>query len=476
MKTKIFSFSASGLDYRAPLVVAVMIAAPAALSDTLGSLSMGQDITYGGASHPRTVQSALHNPASPAASDRRGVWFGLGGASASYELGDVRGFEGRLNDIADALNQEFQGADVREKVENAQDTLNSVNAFTDELGQRGYANLQGRVQPPMMPLGAGLPGLGGQFSLGVEPMGNARVEFLNDPLCVNGPESEINTIRAATNRFDDLLCEDDLGGEVSLSSDSSAFIKGAAGTVASLGYSSEALFRRDGELILGTRLNRYDLELAKGVHKLANEDRSGESADIIDGLEDEFDRNTREASATGMDLGVLWKAHRYRLGATIYNVNEPSFAYPAIGNDCQALDGNAKSNCNAADELSGQLDNNETHTMEQQIELEAGVFSSDRTWSLTSTYDVSSAPDVLGNEQQWFSLTGSLSPRGWWIPGLRLGYQANQAGSELGYYTGGLTLFRLINIDAAVSRETVEVDGEEAPRSARVSLGLEVFF
>lgn len=424
--------------------------APATWSDTLGSLSMGQDVSYGGASHPRTVQSALHNPASPAASDRRGVWFGLGGASVGVELGDVSDFEKRLDDISDSLEDEFTS------FQEAEELRDNINAFIGELGEHGYANIQARAQPPLMPLGAGLPGIGGQFSVGVEALANARVEFLDDDVRVNGPNAT---------------------GNFTLESDSSAYIKGAAGAVASLGYSSKALFRRDGELILGARLNRYELELSKGLHRLDNEDEFGESADIGDGLEDEFDRNTREVSATGVDLGLLWEAQRYRLGATLYNVNEPSFDYPEIGRNCNSLSDNEKRNCETArDRFPGRVNNNETHTMEQQLELEAGVFNSNRTWSVTSTYDVNSAPDVLGNEQQWFSLAGSFSPPGWWVPGVRLGYQVNHAGSELSYYTGGLTLFRLINVDAAVANETVDVDGDEAPRSARVSVGLELFF
>jgi hypothetical protein len=166
------------------------------------------------------------------------------------------------------------------------------------------------------------------------------------------------------------------------------------------------------------------------------------------------------------------------LGGTVYNVNEPSLDYPTLGRDCGSLDDAiARNNCaTARDVFPNRIGNNETHTMERQIELEAGVFSPDRVWSLSGTYDLSGTPDVLGDEQQWFSVTGAFSGRGWWVPGLRLGYKVNRAGSELSYYTGGISLFRVINIDAAVSEQTVSADGEEAPRAARVSLGLELFF
>lgn len=451
MKTKVFSVQHSDFPVYTLLALTLMALPPMTRADTLGTLSVGQDLSHGGASHPGTIQSALHNPASPSAAERRGLWFGLGGVSAGYELGDISDFEQRLDDISESLEDEFT------TFQEAEEVRDEINAFIADLGEHGYANIQARALPPLMPLGGGLPGVGGQFSLGLGALANARIEFLDDEMTVSGPDG---------------------AGNFTLDSDSAAYIKGAAGAVASLGYSSKALFRRDGELTLGMRLNRYELELSKGVHRLDNEDDSGESADMGDGLEDEFDRNAREVSATGVDLGLLWTARRYRLGAILYNVNEPAFDYPRVGENCSdpSLSTNEQNNCNTAQQFPDRVQPAESHTMEQQLQLEAGVFSENRNWSLTTTYDVSSAEDVIGNDQQWYALTGSYSPQSWWIPGMRLGYQANQAGSELSYYTGGLTLFRVINIDAAVSRETVEVDDEEAPRSARVSLGLELFF
>ena len=58
------------------------------------------------------------------------------------------------------------------------------------------------------------------------------------------------------------------------------------------------------------------------------------------------------------------------------------------------------------------------------------------------------------------------------LPGWRLGYRQNLAGSEIGYITGGVTLFRVLTLDAAMSTETVD----SVPRAFMFNAGVGVRF
>jgi hypothetical protein len=428
------------------MVICASLSAGALQASTLSPLSAGQDLVFGGASHSRTIQSSYNNPAAPMASGRSGYWFGLGSVGVGYEFGPVDDLVDDVERLADELDRD----DLT--LQEAEDLKEEFDLLLEKLGRDGYVMLHAHAAPPLMPFGGNVPFLGGKFAFGASAITSARVSILDAPI-------EVQPVG---------------GGEYELQSRTSAYVKGGAGAILSLGYSANAISRRDGQLAVGTRFNYYTLELAKGVIALEDSD----SDDLGDDLEDDFDRNRNRSSVVGIDVGAIWSARNYSIGGTVRNLNEPSLSYPRIGFNCAdpSLSAVAQTNCFTAASFGNRIALDETHKMRRQLQVEGAVYSRSRHWSLSAAYDVNSTRDLLDDEQQWLSLAASYSGHRWWVPGLRVGYRENQAGTGLTYYTAGLTMFRLVNLDAAVSKEEVEEDGDKVPRSAMVSLSLEFFY
>jgi hypothetical protein len=63
------------------------------------------------------------------------------------------------------------------------------------------------------------------------------------------------------------------------------------------------------------------------------------------------------------------------------------------------------------------------------------------------------------------------------LPGVRVGYRQNMAGTELSYASLGLTFLKRLNVDLAVALDTVEdEDGDELPRGGYFSIGYDTAF
>ncbi|KPJ91643.1 MAG: hypothetical protein AMJ55_11335, partial [Gammaproteobacteria bacterium SG8_15] len=80
-------------------------------------------------------------------------------------------------------------------------------------------------------------------------------------------------------------------------------------------------------------------------------------------------------------------------------------------------------------------------------------------WVFGAAYDVNEVKGPTGDEYQWATASAAFITKSWIVPGIRLGYRVNQAGSELSYLTGGITLFKYLNIDGAYGLEEVVIDG-----------------
>jgi hypothetical protein len=114
--------------------------------------------------------------------------------------------------------------------------------------------------------------------------------------------------------------------------------------------------------------------------------------------------------------------------------------------------------------------------MERQYRFESSIYTPNRRWNVNMGFDANAVPDPMGDEFQWLSVSGGYSTDSWWIPGIRVGYRKNLAGTELSYLGAGVTVFKILNIDVASSLDTVSISGTTLPRGLIVSLGFQINF
>jgi hypothetical protein len=257
--------------------------------------------------------------------------------------------------------------------------------------------------------------------------------------------------------------------------DSTLLVKAAVTSELGLGYSRSILTReadtntigemtadklKSGELTAGVRLKYYQVKLANKAQR--QQTSTGGSQSTL-----KASQTYTTNSNIGLDVGGLWTSRRYRAGAWISNFNSPSFKYSAID-----LTG-----YNTSGSVYSQLSGTTTYKMKPQLQMEGAIFSESQNWVINGGLDVNAVPDAVGREFQWMTLSAAYATSSWWIPGARVGYRSNRAGSKLSYITGGLTLFKALSLDAAVSTAKVtDNNGKSAPRSAMLNLNLQMTF
>ena len=212
------------------------------------------------------------------------------------------------------------------------------------------------------------------------------------------------------------------------------------------------------------RVKYYQVKLAHRAERLTNS--SNGSQNTL-----EADQTYTANTGVGLDWGALWASKHYRAGAWINNINKPSFKYNTI----TAAELGTPPYTNLT--IRNQLTKEQTYEMKPQLQLEGAVFSESQNWVVNLGLDANAVPDPVGRDFQWMTLSTAYATDSWWIPGVRLGYRSNLAGSKLSYATGGLTLFKALSLDVAYGLESVKDNkGQSLPRSAMVNLNLQMTF
>ena len=458
----------------------------------------GANLTLGDVTHGNRLQSASSNPAAAAADRARAGGKPVRGTvisgAAGLEYGNVHNLFDLYNDLTQAYAPSDPGTgggpgqdpddkpddginigdiideldpQVQEALEAVAREIATQAALLLLIREEGYGKAWLAADAPFV---FDKQVLGGTWTFGVNWSGSSKAFGITEPIQFDSDVARqaiddwINTL--PIDRPDSLFISDDVVLTpqpaantvfLAITNDSSLVSKSAQTTEFSVGYSREAMSGETGSLYFGAQANIYLKQLSRLSVRFGDITNSEE---LFDAIRD-ADFTTDEGA--GIDLGVLWVANNYQLGAQVTNINEPEFVFPDVN----------LSPYNS-EEVIRALQADKIYTMDRQLKLEASLFSQDRRWSAHLGYDVDSATDTMGDEFRWLTLSGGVTTDSWWIPSARIGYRQNLAGTELGFVSIGATLFKYVNIDIASALDTVEIDGDTLPQGLMGSIGFEI--
>lgn len=436
----------------------------------------GPNVTYGSVSNGQTLMSDINNPAAGALAPlkegskfRFGV---LGSIGVGVEYGEID----NLYDDLDAMAADFDLTNAFTSITNVNTAaavaevdarITEINDLLQNIETDGYGKAFTSGHVPLMPMIIASDTLGGSLTLDLNASAVARVGAVADTVQfdLTGAQTFITNNLGGTNQatFGDVTI--DINGNnisYSVSNDSVVRLKAAATFEAALGYSRNLFSTNSGNLLAGLRGKYYQITLAQDVEKVEDETNTEDLFSDFDYKDGNTDSNF------GVDMGLLWASDHYRVGATLNNINEPEFEYNAIDP--------AKLSAINDPRIRALLSQDLIYKMKAQFTLEGALHTKNQKWVFSAAYDTNAIEGPTGDEYQWGTLSAAFITKSWIIPGIRLGYRVNQAGSELSYLTAGFTLFKYLNIDGAYSLDDVVIDGTTLPRSAMLNIGLELSF
>ncbi|WP_231561979.1 conjugal transfer protein TraF [Colwellia psychrerythraea] len=334
------------------------------------------------------------------------------------------------------------------------------------IASEGYGKAEATSEASFV-LNEGL--FGGTLLLGMSFKGNSKAVGIFEDINFNSEQAkeQLQTIPGLSES--DPVQELDLSGGITLfynpannkvkmtvDNDSLLLIKAAKVSQFSLSYSRHALESDLGDLYWGVKPTFYRVGLTNVGTRI------GEITDTEALFDDIKNADFIYENGLDMDLGVVWAAEHYQLGASLTSIFEHNYDFPDYD----------RGRFNSENIIS-QLDQHVTYTMERQLKLEAGIFTDQRHWSLNVELDANAVVDPMHDEYQWFTLTAGYAADSWWLPSARLGMSRNLAGTGLGYINAGVTMMRFINLDVATTLDTVTLDGSEMRRGANIRLGVQ---
>jgi hypothetical protein len=436
----------------------------------------GPNLSYGSVSNGQTVLSDINNPAATAekleSSDESWSMGILPHIGAGFEYGDVDNLydeiDSAANEIDNAVNS-FDGTNSQQTADQVNTAIADANRILSLVEDGGYGKAITSFQLPLTPLAfSGV--LGGKLFFDGNAYATARLGALSEEINFDTTaiDNYINNIIQGVDSgpatFGDVTVDyDPLANVVTydIRNDSTAVVKGAVVYDFGLGYSRKLFSSQNGKLYGGVKGKYYRVQLLRDIEKVSDLENS---EDYFDNVNED---NAVTTSGFGLDFGVLWTTNQYHLGATVINLNEPSFDYNKID-----LTGLQYTNQRIIDALTA----DEKYTMKRQLKLEAAkYFLDNKNVVLGVSFDANAIQDPVGDEYQWANASIAYITDHWLIPGARVGYRKNMAGSELSYIEGGLT-WLYFNIDGGMALENVDVDGDSYPRGAYVNIGLELSF
>ena len=314
--------------------------------------------------------------------------------------------------------------------------------------------------------------LGGTWLFNVNYTITTNLRGLNDPIDfdANFARQQLRTAYSNTSPVSEPITYDLSGGtsvtinpdgttKFRIENNSGTITKAAQITELNLSYSRKIWQQGKHSAYLGIRPRLYKVGLSNSAIPIADIENAHSIFKALD------QSNFSYQHGFGIDLGATYTGQYYELGATITNINEPEFNYPAA--DLSGFSNQA---------IINEIRSRDTYTMERQLKINGGVISSNGAWRFNAGLDINPIADPMGDDYQWLSAGANFVSDSWWLPGARLGARKNLAGSRLTYITAGLSLFNLLNLDIASTTDTVVINNRTIPRSLIVNLSMQIAF
>ncbi len=443
------------------------------------ALPAGASLGYGEATYPIHAHSLKQNPAGAIAEVDRGFRMGVLGLGLGYEAGDVADFNDRLDAMQSDIDQidtiytddidlDFSSAGSKEEAESELQTLLDAVAEIQELeegfgelGDEGYLGLNARGNHFPFPLDVDYSVQGRVSVVGAFDVTTPVTDWPTDTdkFEITDNCGNVSGYCLGYDEGSDGALYDEDGNEVEFSDSEfefdtpEAYIQGGIFRTITLGYGTAVTATDHGVLFTGAHLNHHRARLSRSVVDPQQDD----AADLV---ADEISANERRTTGLSAELGAMWVAPWYRVGASVDGLMEPTFDYPQLDE------------ASKFDAVSEDL----KYRVERQATVEGSIHTPGRNWLVSLAHDLNSVDGPLADHPeeayQWTTLGASFGPNIVWLPAVRVGYRANNAGSELSYLTAGLSLLGIWNVDAAASLETTE----GAPRSAMLNTSLDFRF
>lgn len=310
---------------------------------------------------------------------------------------------------------------------------------------------------------------GGTLLFGMAYKGNSKAIGIFERLSLDAEQAKSELQKIPSFTEDDPVQELDLSGGITLfynpankkvkltiDNDSLLLIKAAKVSQFSLAYSRNAFQSDAGDLYWGIKPTFYRVGLTNVGTRI------GDITDTEDLFDDIDNANFIYENGYDIDLGIVWAAPHYQLGASLTSLFEHKYEFPEL--DRRRF---------SSESILSQLNHHEEYIMERQLKLEAGIFTDKRHWSLHAELDANPVEDPMHDDYQWFTLTAGYAADSWWLPSARIGMSRNLAGTGLGYINAGVTVMKFINIDVATTLDTVTLDGAEMRRGANLRIGVQ---
>ncbi len=365
-----------------------------------------------------------------------------------------------LGDIWDSLDPDFQDTITSVAAEVARQAV--LLAFIKE---EGYGKAWVAADAPFV---LGTERYGGAWTFGANWSGTSKAFGL-----VQAIEFDQDAARAALEDWFNqlpinrpqqfplaeqiLLTIDPLTDAVrfAIENDSSIVSKATQTTELNFGFSRHAWSNSAGSLYLGAEARLYMMRLSRLSVRFGDMTDSEELFDAI--------RHSNFSNDTRLGVDALWVGENYQIGGQVTNINQPKFTFPDVDldpyNDLTIID---------------LLQRDQIYNTDRQFKLEASPFTSDRRWSAHLGLDVDPATDPMGDDYQWLTLSAGLTRDSFWLPGARIGYRQNLAGSELKYISLGVTAFKIVNFDLSSTLDTVSIDGRKLSQGLMFSIGFQI--